>query len=153
VARTSAKGFDERLRQFEPVSVTVDGVEFTADRNEQQEFEQALGMFRSGKFPEAGQAFAAFLRQWPKSGYVPSVRFWLGNSQYATRDYKNAIANFRSVMTSAHACSCTRSGPVHRQLSGRTQGHQGSSQDPGRAAAGLSELGSRRDCQVQAGDT
>ena len=32
-----AKGFDERLRQFEPVSVTVDGVEFTADRNEQQE--------------------------------------------------------------------------------------------------------------------
>ena len=64
-------------------------------------FEQALGMFRSGKFPEAGQAFAAFLRQWPKSGYTPSVRFWLGNSQYATRDYKNAIANFRSVMTNA----------------------------------------------------
>jgi TolA-binding protein len=120
--------------------------EFTADRNEQQEFEQALGMFRSGKFPEAGQAFAAFLRQ-PQERLRALGRFWLGNSQYATRDYKNAIANFRSVMTSAHACSCARSGAVHRQLSGRTQGHQGSAQDPGRAAAGLSELGSRRDCQ------
>ena len=96
-----AKGFDDRLRQFEPVAVNVDGLDFTADRNEKQDFEQALGLFRSGKFPEAGQAFAAFLRQWPKSGYTPSVRFWLGNSQYATRDYKNAIGNFRSVMTNA----------------------------------------------------
>ena len=83
------------------MTVNVDGQDFTADRNEQQDFEQALGLFRSGKFPEAGQAFAAFLRQWPKSGYTPSVRFWLGNSQYATRDYKNAIGNFRSVMTNA----------------------------------------------------
>ncbi|QXZ08423.1 tol-pal system protein YbgF [Comamonas sp. Y33R10-2] len=96
-----AKGFDERLRQFEPVSVNVDGMEFTADRSEKQDFDQALGLFRSGKFPEAAQAFAGILRQWPKSGYTPSVRFWLGNSQYATRDYKNAIANFRSVLTNA----------------------------------------------------
>ena len=69
--------------------------------DESHDFDEALGLFRAGKFPEAGQAFAAFTRQWPKSGYMPSVRFWLGNSQYATRDYKNAIGNFRSVMTNA----------------------------------------------------
>jgi tol-pal system protein YbgF len=96
-----AKGVDERLRQFEPTPVHVDGQEFNADPNEKREFEDALAQFRSGKFPEAGAAFAAFLRQWPKSGYVPSVRFWLGNSQYATRDYKSAIGNFRSVLTNA----------------------------------------------------
>ena len=96
-----AKGFDERLRQFEPMSVSVDGQDFTSDRTEKHDFDEALSLFRAGKFPEAGQAFAAFTRQWPKSGYMPSVRFWLGNSQYATRDYKNAIGNFRSVMTNA----------------------------------------------------
>lgn len=99
--RDLAKGMDERLRQFEPTMVNVDGQEFAADPSEKKEFDDALGLFRAGKFPESGQAFAAFLRQWPKSGYTPSVRFWLGNSQYATRDYKNAIANFRSVLTNA----------------------------------------------------
>ncbi|GGH55591.1 tol-pal system protein YbgF [Comamonas phosphati] len=96
-----AKGMDERLRQFEPTPVNVDGQEFNADPNEKREYEDALAQFRSGKFPEAGAAFAAFLRQWPKSGYVPSARFWLGNAQYANRDYKNAIGNFRSVLTNA----------------------------------------------------
>lgn len=96
-----AKGMDDRLRQFEPATVNVDGQEFTADVNEKREFDEALALFRGGKFPESGAAFAAFLRQWPKSGYAPSARFWLGNSQYATRDYKNAINNFRSVLTNA----------------------------------------------------
>ena len=32
---------------------------------------------------------------------MPSVRFWLGNTQYAGRDYKEAIANFRSMLKAA----------------------------------------------------
>ena len=33
-----------------------------------------------------------------KSGYVESALFWLGNAQYATRDYKEAIVNFRALV-------------------------------------------------------
>jgi tol-pal system protein YbgF len=97
--RDIAKGVDERLRQFEPVAVTVDGQEFSADPAEKRDFEAALAQFRSGSFPEAGAAFTSFLNQWPKSGYAPSARFWLGNAQYAARNYKDAIANFRIVLT------------------------------------------------------
>lgn len=96
-----AQGVDERLRQFEPIKVTVDGREFQADAAEKRDFEAALAVFRSGKFPDASAAFAAFVRQYPRSGYVPSARFWLGNAQYATREYKEAIGNFKQMLAEA----------------------------------------------------
>ncbi|GDY37288.1 tol-pal system protein YbgF [Acidovorax sp. NB1] len=96
-----AQGVDERLRQFEPVKVAVDGKEFQADPAEKRDFEAALAVFRSGKFPEASTAFAGFVRQYPRSGFVPSARFWLGNAQYATREYKEAIANFKQMLSDA----------------------------------------------------
>ena len=96
-----AQGVDERLRQFEPVKVTLDGQEFQADPAEKRDFEAALAVFRSGKFQDAGAAFSAFVRQYPRSGFVPSARFWLGNAQYATRDYKEAINNFKLMLSEA----------------------------------------------------
>lgn len=96
-----AQGVDERLRQFEPIKVAVDGREFQADPAEKRDFEAALAVFRSGKFPDASAAFAAFVRQYPRSGYVPSARFWLGNAQYATREYKEAIGNFKQMLAEA----------------------------------------------------
>lgn len=96
-----AQGVDERLRQFEPVKVVVDGQEFQADPAEKREFEAAMAIFRAGKFSDASTAFAAFVRQYPHSGYVPSGRFWLGNAQYATRDYKEAVNNFKLMLSAA----------------------------------------------------
>lgn len=96
-----AQGVDERLSKFEPVKVTLDGQEFQADPSEKRDFEAALAVFRSGKFAEASAAFASFVRQNPRSGYLPSARFWLGNAQYALRDYKEAISNFKQLLTDA----------------------------------------------------
>lgn len=96
-----AQGVDERLSKFEPVKVTLDGQEFQADPSEKRDFEAALAVFRSGKFAEASTAFASFVRQNPRSGYLPSARFWLGNAQYAQRDYKEAISNFKQLLTDA----------------------------------------------------
>ena len=99
--KETAQGVNERLKKFEPGKVTVDGQEFLADPAERQDFEAALATFRSGKFVDAATAFGAFLRQFPQSGYLPSARFWLGNAQYATRDYKEAIGNFKALLASA----------------------------------------------------
>ncbi len=93
-----AQGVDDRLRKFEPVKVSLDGQEFTADPAEKRDFEAALGIFRKGEFPAAQAAFADFIKRNPQSGYQPSARFWLGNAQYATRDYKDAITNFRALV-------------------------------------------------------
>lgn len=99
--RDIAQGVEERLRKFEPVQVTVDGREFAADPAEQREFEAALAAFRKGEFVAAQSAFTEFGRKYPSSGYRATALFWLGNAQYANRDYRGAIANFRALLQQA----------------------------------------------------
>lgn len=93
--------FDERLRKFEPAKVTVDGREFLAEQAEKRDYDAALGVFRKGDFAGAQNAFVELLKRYPTSGYAPSSFFWLGNAQYATRDYQVAIQNFRNLLTQA----------------------------------------------------
>lgn len=93
--------FDDRLRRFEPTKVTVDGREFGVEPAERREFETSMAIFRKGDFSAAQVAFIDFLRRFPQSGYNPSALFWLGNAQYATRDYKEAVINFRTLLSQA----------------------------------------------------
>lgn len=95
------QGVDERIRKFEPAKVAVDGTEFLADPAEKRDFEAALAIFRKGEFASAQTAFADFVKRYAQSGYTPSALFWLGNAQYATRDYKGAIQNFRALLAQA----------------------------------------------------
>lgn len=96
--KDTAQGVNDRLRQFEPTKVTVDGREFTAEPAEKRDFEAALAVFRKGDFPAAQNVFLEFLKRYPSTGYGASALFWLGNAQYATRDYKEAMINFRSLI-------------------------------------------------------
>ncbi|MGH8846995.1 MAG: tol-pal system protein YbgF [Polaromonas sp.] len=91
------QGVDERLRKFEPGKVTVDGKEFVAEPAEKQEFEAALAVLRKGDFSAAQTSFQAFMKRYPQSGYKSSALFWLGNAQYALRNYRDAVANFRAL--------------------------------------------------------
>lgn len=88
----------ERLAQLEPTKVSVDGVEFLAEPAERRSYEAALSVFRKGDFAGAQNQFVGFLNRYPASGYALSALFWLGNAQYATRDYKEAITNFRALI-------------------------------------------------------
>jgi tol-pal system protein YbgF len=101
--RQTAMGqaLEDRLRVMEPQKVNVDGKEFVAAVSEKRDFDAALAVFRAGDFAGAQAAFLDFAKRYPKSGYNASVLFWLGNAQYATRDYKEAITNFRSMLAQA----------------------------------------------------
>ena len=93
-------GVDDRIRRFEPSKVTLDGKEFLADPSEKRDFELALGVFRKGDFDRAQVAFVDFLNRYgANSGYRAPALFWLGNAQYAGKNYKEAIANFRSLVS------------------------------------------------------
>jgi tol-pal system protein YbgF len=89
---------EERLRALEPERVSVDGREFLAERMEKRDFDAALGLFRKGDFSGAQTNFAEFIKRYPSSGYAPSAFFWLGNAQYATQNYKQAMENFRRLL-------------------------------------------------------
>lgn len=95
------QGVDERLRKFEPTPVKLDGREFLADPAETRDYDAALAVFRKGDFAAAQAAFVNVVKRYPQSGYIPSALFWLGNAQYATRDYKEAVANFRALLAAA----------------------------------------------------
>jgi tol-pal system protein YbgF len=97
----SQKEWGDRLKQFEPTPVTLDGLSFTATPSEQKDYDAAFSTFRSGDFNAAQSALTDFVQQYAKSGYLPSALFWLGNAQYATKNYREAIANFRRQLSLA----------------------------------------------------
>lgn len=97
--KDDAQALNDRLRKLEPARVAQDGREFTAEPAEKRDFEAAMAIFRKGDFANSEVTFVDFLNRYPQSGYRPSALFWLGNAQYATKDYKDALANFRSLVT------------------------------------------------------
>lgn len=92
---------DSRLSKFEPIKVVLDGLEFQADPAEKKEFDTALAVFRTGDFAAAQSSMLNFLRRYPTSGYAASSLFWIGNAQYATKDYKESVINFRKLLSIA----------------------------------------------------
>ncbi|MES2582540.1 MAG: tol-pal system protein YbgF [Pseudomonadota bacterium] len=96
--KDAVQNVDERLRKFEPARLTVDGREFLADPTEKLDYDAAMATFRKGEFAAAQVVFVDFLNRYPKTGFRPSALFWLGNAQYATKDYKNALASFRALV-------------------------------------------------------
>ena len=95
------KAVDERLKKFEPSNVKFDGVEFMAEPAETKAYEDALAAFRKGEFVAASAAFNDLLLRYPQSGYGVASLFWLGNAQYANREYKDAIKNFNTLLNKA----------------------------------------------------
>ena len=93
-------GIDERIRKLEPLSVTLDDKQFLADPEEKRMYDEAFAAIRKGDFAAASSGLSAFLRRYPTSGYADSANFWLGNAQYGQRQYKDAIASFRTLLAS-----------------------------------------------------
>lgn len=93
------QGVEDRIRKLEPQKVTVDGREFLVDPDERRQFDEAMATLRKSDFAGASAALSAFNRRYPASGYRPAALFWLGNAQYGMRDYKEAMASFRGVVT------------------------------------------------------
>lgn len=96
--KDAAQGLDERMRKFEPSRVTMDGREFLAEPSEKRDYDTAMATFRKGDFATAQVIFVDFLNRYPKTGFRQSALFWLGNAQYATKDYKDALASFRALV-------------------------------------------------------
>jgi tol-pal system protein YbgF len=96
-----AQGVDERLRKLEPQAATIDGKEILVEPDERRLHDEAMATLRSGDFNKAASQLSAFLRRYPTSGYALTARFWLGNALYGKKDYREAIAIFRSFVTEA----------------------------------------------------
>ena len=86
-------------RAMPPASVAVSPSPMMDPVAEQRAYDQGLEHFRGGRFGEAVTAFQLFIRNFPKSTLVPSAQYWIGNSLYAVRDFRGAIATQRQLLT------------------------------------------------------
>ena len=127
--------------------VSLDGLEFQAEPAEKKDFETALAKFREGRFADAEAAYTAFLRQYPRSGYGPSVRFWLGNAQYANRNYKEAIGNFKICWQTRPATPVPPEAALAIANCQIELKETRGAQDAGRSAACLSAIRGSSRCQ------
>jgi tol-pal system protein YbgF len=66
-------------------------------RSDKLEYERLLALFREGDLDGARQGFATFLRNYENSDLSPNARYWLGESHYGKRDYRQAIDSYDRV--------------------------------------------------------
>ncbi|MDD5330099.1 MAG: tol-pal system protein YbgF [Sulfuricella sp.] len=64
-----------------------------------QAYDAALALFKSGNYQGAIAGFQGFVNASPDSPLAASAHYWIGNSYYNLRDYKNAIASQLKVVT------------------------------------------------------
>ena len=89
---------DERVRKFEPQTVTVAGIQGIVQPDEQQRYDAALKLFNDGTYPAAQSAMATLSGRYPKTVYMPFIQFYQGTAAYANRDYKTATALLQNVL-------------------------------------------------------
>lgn len=66
----------------------------TPTRNEQADFDAALGQLREGHYAEAATGFQQLLGAYPNGNLTGEARYWLGESQYFNRNYEAAKEAF-----------------------------------------------------------
>jgi len=96
--KTYYQDLDTRLGNFEPRTVTIEGVSGTVQPGEKKAYEDALKAFQAGNLKKAEEGFAAFTTKYPKSPYLPLALYWSGNSKYANKDYAAAISQLQSLI-------------------------------------------------------
>jgi len=93
----SAPAVDRSAASEESEEATKPAANRPSDRPDKAEYEHLLGLFRDGDLEGARRGFTAFLSQYPNSDLAPNARYWLGESHYGKKDYKQAIDAYDRV--------------------------------------------------------
>ena len=91
VERVAAPAVEETP---EPVQVAAAR---PSERSDRAEYERILAYFKEGNLDGSREGFSAFLAEYPNSDLAPNARYWLGESHYGKKDYKQAIDSYDRV--------------------------------------------------------
>jgi len=96
--KTYYQDLDARLGNFEPRTITIEGVTGIVQPDEKKAYDDALKAFQAGNLKKANEAFSAFGVKYPKSPYLPLTLYWGGNSKYGSKDYPGAINQLQTLI-------------------------------------------------------
>lgn len=66
--------------------------------DERAAYQRAFDMLKEGRYTMANAAFKEFLGRFPQSSYAGNAQYWLGESNYVTRQFDQAVIEFQSVL-------------------------------------------------------
>jgi tol-pal system protein YbgF len=101
---------DTRVRHFESEEQAAKAAAASAAKStatlastsspvsEDHAFANAYGLFQAGKHADAAKAFQEFLKKYPDSIHVPNAIYYLGNAQYAVRNYRAALDTYERLL-------------------------------------------------------
>ncbi len=67
-------------------------------QQERDAYQKAFDMLRELRYAQATEAFRNFLKQYPNGRYAQIAEYWLGEAGYAQRDFKQAIADYNTLL-------------------------------------------------------
>lgn len=98
---------DTRLRRIEAGDSTANASEradgtkdVSADPlGESRAFEAAYTFYKAENYQNAAAAFRDFLKNFPQSVHEANVRYWMGNSYFLLKDYKNCLGSYEALVS------------------------------------------------------
>ncbi|HHH48408.1 MAG TPA: tol-pal system protein YbgF [Gammaproteobacteria bacterium] len=79
-----------------PASGTT-AVEVDSHR-EYDDYERAFNLLKEGRYDLALAAFKTFVQTYPQGPYTDNAQYWLGEANYAQRNFKAALGEFAKVV-------------------------------------------------------
>lgn len=105
--------FDRRIRQLEtqlagaqqpqlssasPGSPASPSLDVPEPQTEQATYQQAVDTLRAGRNQESIALLQDFLARYPDSQYAGNAQYWLGEANYVSKRYPEAIVEFEKVV-------------------------------------------------------
>lgn len=81
-----------------PASIAAPNASTVPVSDERAAYQRAFDMLKEGRYSMANAAFREFLGRFPQSSYAGNAQYWLGESNYVTRQFDQAVKEFQSVL-------------------------------------------------------
>ena len=66
---------------------------------EQQAYQGAFDLLKSGRYEDAAVAFQQFIAAYPTGSYADNAQYWLGETYYTTRRFESAVQEFQRLVS------------------------------------------------------
>ena len=66
---------------------------------EQQAYQSAFDLLKSGRYEDAAVAFQQVLAEFPAGSYADNAQYWLGETFYITRRFEQAVQEFERLVS------------------------------------------------------
>jgi len=67
--------------------------------DEQKSYQTAFDLLRELRYEQAVKAFRVFIENYPQGRYAHIAQYWIGEANYAQRDFKSAISDYQKLIS------------------------------------------------------